>query len=259
MKYGSCIGDDPKKIAPAKAYGYDYVEVSFQFLGRGSDEDFSVFRDTLLDAGMPCPSANLFLPADLRISVEEPDLPAVRAYVEKGFRRGAEIGLQKVVFGSGGARDIPAGRTYIEAARSIRDVLHKVVCPLAEAYGITVLVEPLSESNIFNRVKEAAAFASSVESPSVAVLADLYHMGIQNDDPADILLIGKDLRHAHIANPDFRDGERRGYPLDAGEYDYAAFLRALDDAGCETCSVEANTKDFEKDAPAAIRVLRSIL
>ncbi len=59
------------------------------------------------------------------------------------------------------------------------------------------------------------------------------------------------LRHAHIAEP-----TKRIYPAAGDACDYKAFLEALEFAGCDTCSVEAGTGDFENDAARAIAVLK---
>jgi sugar phosphate isomerase/epimerase len=96
--------------------------------------------------------------------------------------------------------------------------------------GQPLLYEPLNryESNLFNRQAEAAAFLDARGISQVRLLADLFHMNIEEADPAAALVdIGGRLGHVHWA-----DSNRRAMGLghtDAGAI--AAALRQIGYAG----------------------------
>jgi sugar phosphate isomerase/epimerase len=96
--------------------------------------------------------------------------------------------------------------------------------------GQPLLYEPLNryESNLFNRQAEAAAFLDARGLSQVQLLADLFHMNIEEADPAAALVdVGGRLGHVHWA-----DSNRRAMGLghtDAGAI--AAALRQIGYAG----------------------------
>lgn len=93
--------------------------------------------------------------------------------------------------------------------------------------GQPLLYEPLNryESNLFNRQAEAAAFLSARGLSQVRLLADLFHMNIEEADPAAaIVAIGDRLGHVHWA-----DSNRRAMGL--GHADAGAIAVALRQIG----------------------------
>lgn len=257
MKFGICVGDNAGNVALAAQSGFDYVESCFSLLAEAPDEKYDAFAAALKENHIPCLSVNCFIPGRLKVTGPEVDNEALTAYVKKGMERGKAMGVKKVVFGSGGARNIPEGFPYREGYQQIVAFLQNIVSPLAAANDITVVIEPLGreDSNIINGAQEAAAVAAAVGKDNVHTLVDLYHMTTDiNDSPDTIKRLTGDIRHSHIACP-----ESRVFPTDPAAYDYKAFVDALIDAGCDTCSIEGRTDDFAADAPAAAKVLKGLL
>jgi sugar phosphate isomerase/epimerase len=87
-----------------------------------------------------------------------------------------------------------------------RAILIEGVAELAEharALGVAVLFEPLNryEDHMVNRVSQAADICQEVGMNSAKVMADSFHMNIEEDDPANALRDGGDLiGHVHIAD-----------------------------------------------------------
>jgi sugar phosphate isomerase/epimerase len=83
---------------------------------------------------------------------------------------------------------------------------------------------------------------------------DYSFLVIQKDDLAELLKTGKHLRHIHISNP----ANRRTYPMNNDESDYATFFRLLKQIGYRGgLSVHGSTNAFASDAPRAITFLRT--
>ncbi|MBQ6419995.1 MAG: sugar phosphate isomerase/epimerase [Clostridia bacterium] len=249
MRYGVCTGD-PAGVATAAKLGFDYVEAGFAKFAEAG-EDLAVFRKALAEYQIPCESANCFIPGSLKITGPDADPKALAAYIGKGMYNAAATGLKTVVFGSGGARQIPAGFPYDQAIRQIITFLRDIVEPVAAKYDITVVVEPLCDCNVIRSVREGAAIAAAADAGHVRLLGDLFHMAKMGDTHEDILAVGAMLRHAHIAEP-----TKRVFPAPGDGFDYKPFLQALEAVGCPRCSVEARTDNFEADASAALKVLK---
>jgi sugar phosphate isomerase/epimerase len=87
-----------------------------------------------------------------------------------------------------------------------RDVLVEGLAELgahAEQTGVVVLLEPLNryEDHMVNTVAQAAELAAATGSPAVRVLADTYHMNIEEDDPCAALRSARNLLGAvHLSD-----------------------------------------------------------
>ncbi|MBR4766347.1 MAG: sugar phosphate isomerase/epimerase, partial [Clostridia bacterium] len=195
---------------------------------------------------------NCFLPGSLKVTGPQLDYDALREYIEKGISRGKPLGLEKVVFGSSGARNVPDGWSYEEAYRQIVYFLKEIAAPIAEKYGVIITIEPLrkTDSNIVNSAPEGAALASQADSDSIKCLVDFYHMFEAGDDCETVRKLTGAIKHAHIAEP-----VSRHYPRKDDGADYKSFIVSLESAGCETCSVEASTDNFERDCAPAFEAI----
>src|SRR5690242_15347145 len=98
-----------RNLEAAKAAGFDYVELSTTEIANLSDADFEQAVARVQQVGLPAPATNLFLPAALKVTGPAIDREQQMTYVRKAFSRLARIGTQIVVFGSGGARQVPDG------------------------------------------------------------------------------------------------------------------------------------------------------
>ncbi|MCQ2470873.1 MAG: sugar phosphate isomerase/epimerase [Clostridia bacterium] len=259
MRFGMCMGiESPERVKMIADAGFDYVECGFCSLSRADDSVFEAFKDALNENNIKCEAANGFLPKDLPII--NGDLDAIASYIENGMKRGAEIGLKKIAFGSSKARNVPDGVSYAEGFRQLGEFLKNVVSPLAEKYGITIVTEPLrkDECNIINTIKEGTMLAVLSGKENISCLADIYHMIGEGDTLEDVKQLKGSLKHAHICNPVSKKGLKRDFPQDNAEFDYKAYVDALEFAGCDTCSVEAQCIDFESETLLAGKLLKSL-
>ncbi|MCH5198859.1 MAG: sugar phosphate isomerase/epimerase [Oscillospiraceae bacterium] len=255
MRFGICIGGDAEKIAVVKKLGYDYVETSFSLLANESEAEFTEFKKELAKNNITCESVNRFLPETLKVTGDEVDYKAVTEYIERGMKRGADLGVKTVVFGSSGARNTPEGYPYDKAIRQLIFFLREICSPICAKYGLRVVIEPLSakDTNIIHTVLEGGILISAVNKDNIGALGDLYHMYNAGDGADEIKTLKGVLWHAHIAEP-----TKRFYPSKSDTYDYKAFVDALEYAGCTRCSLEAGYTDFEEDAKKAIEVFKSL-
>lgn len=259
MKFGACIGTDCDRLKAIKALGFDYAESSCGSVNAITEEEFEAFAALREELGVCIPVANGFFPKNIKLVGPEKDEAVIRAYMEKLITRASRLGIQRFIFGSGGARRIPDGMSAEEGLNGIIDTLKTIICPMCAANGMEVVIEPLrtEECNILNTVHEGVDCMAKAQIPNLFVLADVYHMVEMGESYEDYLptLQGK-LKHAHTSNP-IGGEERRCYPAPHDGFDQKPFVTALKGAGCETCSIEAGTDDFAKEAAIALAVLRA--
>jgi len=93
--------------------------------------------------------------------------------------------------------------------------------------GVVVWLEPLNryEDHMVNRLDQAADLARATGCDAVQVVGDLYHMNIEEADPAQAIRnVGPVLSHVQI-------GDSNRLQPGAGHLDFAAMLAALADIG----------------------------
>lgn len=262
MRYGVCFSlENTQQIKLAKDAGFDYVEGHFQQIAGGEDAMLSNIAAALKENHIACESAYCFLPGRLNIIGTDYARKEMTQFIENGFRRGKELGLETVVFGSGGARALPQGVSFDKGFLQLGAFLREVVSPLAAKYDVTVVIEPLrkAECNMIHTLDEGVMLAAISGQPNIACLADVYHMWGAGETFDDIRRLSGCIRHGHISNPEPADKEaKRTFPMDKNEFDYAGFVSALAYAGCRRCSVEARCFDFETEIKKAGEVLRSL-
>ena len=241
----------PENVIKAKNAGFDYIECNFNVMAQSSQEEFDSFCSALDEAGIKCETCNGLIPRDIPLLGKGYSKTKLTQHLKSGFSRCAVLGVDTVVLGSGKARSYPEYMTYGEGFYALSRVIGDVIAPLAEEYGIMIVIEPLNkgETNIINTVKEGVMLASASRRHNVSGLVDLYHMALEGDTIDNIRQVKGNLSHAHIANPfETKSGRKaRSYPAGEDEYDYKGFIDAISYAGCKRCSVEASVIDLDSD------------
>lgn len=253
VEIGICAG--LSQLDDVKRAGADFAEIRVREVAALSEADFAALRERLRTLGLPTPAANVFLPNDLKVVGPATDPARQLAYVQKAFDRVAALGVKVVIFGSGGARQVPEGFDRARAWDQLVD-FGKRVAPEAERRGLVVAVEPLNrrECNIVNTAGEGLRLVRAIGHPAFQLMVDFYHLALEAEDPSILIEARDAIRHFHFANP-----IDRVYPLAAREYDYAPFFAAMQQAGLPLrLSIEANTRDLAREAPRAIAVLRGL-
>lgn len=251
MRFGICT--DAGHIAMAHELGFDYVEGSASWLAGLSEREFSEYAEKLSSYPLRYESFNGLLPGELHITGPEVHEEEVEAYLERVFGRIHAIGGKVAVFGSGRTRRVLEGMQFDEA---YRQVVHftKMAGKAAEKYGVTIAIEPLnqSETNLICSVAEGAMLRADVNMESVQLLADSYHMFVENEPMTNLQRAGH-LAHVHVALK-----ENRSYPF-REDRELTAFFAALKSIGYDgRVSIEGRTERMEEDARRSIAILRDL-
>jgi D-psicose/D-tagatose/L-ribulose 3-epimerase len=246
-------------IEPAARFGFDYVELPLARLTALSEEEFQEVKKRVAASGIRCESCNDCFPAELRLTGPQADMGQIEAYLRKAFARAEELGVQIVVFGSGGAKTAPEGFPLDQAFEQVVAV-GKLMAPLAKEHGIVIAIEPLRkpECNLINSFREGVELARRIDHENMKVLMDMYHMTWEKESPDIMREYGKEfLRHIHFANPKLGAKDERTYPAALDEWDYQPFIDAVKACGYDgRISLEAYCSDFEEQAPKALQFLR---
>src|SRR5262245_36474925 len=122
MKFGICTSVD--NAAAVRAAGGDFVEEGVQHLLAAHVPDEQWPGPTRVQASaLPVPAANTLVPGALKITGPDAQLEALRKYMTTIFRRASATGTRMLVFGSGGARNVPEAFDRARARDQILEFL----------------------------------------------------------------------------------------------------------------------------------------
>lgn len=217
--------DLPGACGKAKSLGFDGVEI---FAPSGAAIAGTNLKSLLGDQNLRLAAVGTGGGWVLhRLTLTGPDSSArtqardfIRGIIDAGGAFGAPaiVGSMQGRWDEQTSRDVALGR--------LREALDELGRH-AKQYNVPLLFEPLNryESNLINSIDDGLALIQSLGKSNVKLLADLYHMNIEEADPAGALKAGgKAIGHVHFA-----DSNRR--PIGLGHSDMTRIAGALRDIG----------------------------
>jgi sugar phosphate isomerase/epimerase len=234
MLYGNSIPfKNTEYIKILKEAGYDYVETPLAPMYAAAKAEIGDFSEALERNGIKCAAVNVLFPPDIRLTGNNSEFGKAGDYIKEIFEKTKNLKFEKVVFGSGGARRVPEDFSKEAAMEQLAGIIKDYLLPAAEKYGFTLVLEELNkgETNILNSVGECAVLIKQINNPKVKLLADLYHITLENDDLENLSAYGDMLAHCHIANA----LDNRFYPHASDSLEsinlYKKFFNSLKAAG----------------------------
>jgi sugar phosphate isomerase/epimerase len=212
-------GDLSHGIRRASELGFDAVEI---FAPAGDAVNAAELGRMLNDHGLKLAAVGTGAGFLLhKLSLTDPDantLARALDFIRRIIDLGGPFGAPAII-GSMQGRHGHADGDRDSALSRLADSLDQL------SRHAPILFEPLNryETNILNRQSEAADFLRSQGLSDVKILADLFHMNIEETDLAQTLRnLGDQLGHVH-----FVDSNRRAPGL--GHIDYRPIIAALRD------------------------------
>lgn len=288
MRFGCCgslLATQPDKTGIefteyCKACGYDYMELPLAEMMALDEDAFQRLKERVKNSGLDCEVSNNFYPASIRLTGPDADMGKITDYTVRALARARELGVQIVVFGSGGAKRVPEGFDHEQAFGQLVEIT-KMIAGVAEENEITIALEPMRmpDCNIINSFREAVQLARAVNHDRIRVLLDYYHFLCQREPYQNLLEDGKQyLAHVHFCFPNFPeingtcgpDGIReifepelnargwwRTYPSLTDGWNYDEIIAAIQAVGYDQrISLEAPVTDHHRQIREALDFLR---
>ena len=229
--------------------GFDFVELPLFQIESQKSQEFDKLRNTLSSAQLSCQiCANLF-PDDMVLTGPEPDAGAIQLYLSKAFSRAEELGVKNTVFASVPAWQTPKKSTKADGIQMIVSLISQMILPEAEKHQIKILIEPLRNTicDLVTTLSEAMLIVNQIKSPNLKLMADLYHLEINDENPEQISRYSTQIEHIHVAQPG------RHLPTDDFSPTINVYLDQLNRIGYH------KTISFETLAPIDLQRLKSAL
>jgi sugar phosphate isomerase/epimerase len=207
----------------AAALGFDAVEV---FAPAPEAVDPAALRRLLDEHGLKLGAVGTgagWLIHRLTLTHADPaNRAGARRFIQSIIDLGGPFGAPAII-GSMQGRSGGEGGLGAASARSWLAEALEVLATHAAQYGVPLIYEPLNryETNLVNTVADGVALLESLSNRNVVLLADLFHMNIEEVDSAAALRSGgRYIGHVH-----FVDSNRR--PPGSGHIDFAPIAEAL--------------------------------
>ena len=215
-----------EKVKMAEKLGFEGIELG----GRGLPDRVSEIKAVLADSPIKISSIcsgyrGVMLDADP--AQRDLALGDIREILKAAGELGA-IGLIFVpIFGGPRIPDLRPLADTISLEKDLLVAIMKQLAPVAEDAGTCLLLEPLNryETHLIKRLSDATEITARVDSPAAKIMADFFHMGIEECDiPASIRKAGSAIQHVHLAdNTRIQPG--------TGSTDFKAGFAALKEIG----------------------------
>lgn len=234
-----------------KRIGFDYVEASVGVVNDLTEAQLVDLSQKAKDGALVLKYCNCFVPG--RIPLCTASEKEIRDFVDETMRRLNMLQVRRVIFGSGAARNCPPDMEKAQATEKLAKFL--TYCnTVGDAYGIDTVIEPLNrnETNMLNSVTESAALVRAVNLPHVGMIADLFHMSMEQEDTQVLYDYCDLIAHIHVS-----EAPGRVYP---GKLAGAYFMDCVDKLHAahydRDVSVECTFDDIESEAKATFRFLK---
>ena len=229
MRLGFCTQlDNAPTVAAA---GFDFIEVGVQQVLRGQEDD-NTWEDAAPDPdkiALPLEVANSLLPASLRVVGPDRQVDQLKTYMRRVARRAARLGIHRLVFGSGGARNTQDRVTQDQATNQLVEFC-RLAGDCCAKHDVTLVIEPLNrdETDTINSVAAGADLIARVDHPAVKLLVDSYHFGVEHEPIESLEQAASAVCHIHVAEPVGRSlPGTHGLPGNPGAFDFVGFFQPL--------------------------------
>lgn len=211
----------------AAHHGFDAVEV----FPRSADEvDRQQLRQLLDRHGLKLAAVGTgagWLTKQLSLTSTDPAVAQRAAeFIRSMIETAGSFGAPAIIGSMQGRIPSPDQREALFAQMTLAIEL---LAQHAAHFEVPLLIEPLNryETNVFTDLETTASWVNSLNTNNVRILADMFHMNIEEADMAEsIRRFGTQIGHVHFA-----DSNRSA--IGFGHVDAAAVVKALTEVGYE--------------------------
>jgi len=210
-----------ESLKKAAALGFDGVEL---FTASGADVDAGYLRQQLDHYGLGLAAVGTGAGKVMHgLTLTDPDAgirQKAMAFISEMILFGAHFGAPAII-GSMQGNVLPGGNREQTMEWLVQGL--ETLQKTASDHGVMLIYEPLNryETNLLNTLKAGSEFLKKNDLNNVRLLADLFHMNIEEDSLPKIILECRD----YIGHVHFADSNRK--PMGFGHTDLPPIAAAL--------------------------------
>ncbi len=250
-------GDElSQKLSKMESYGFQGIEFWGQSLPERVDEVKEAIASSTIEPSTICAGYSGCL-----LDNDEGERKKAMKDIKSLLRIGGEIGVLGLItvpiFGKARLPNLSPLNSSVELEKELLVLELEELGKVAAENNCTILIEPLNryETHLVKTLQDAVEIQKRVNLESVKIMADFFHMNIEERDiPESIREAGEAIHHVHLA-----DSTRLlpGY----GHTDFKSGFEALKEIGFGNymaleCGVPG---DPEKELPKSVEYLKSCM
>ena len=191
-----------EKFENLKKYGFEAVELSGERLWERKKEVIEAAKETGIELGSVCGG----FPSKF-VAAERKEREEAMNSLKKLLETMGEMDIPGImivpIFGPPQIPDLSPYKGPIELERQVLLSELPELAQFAQNLGTFIWLEPLNryETHFINRLEQAVEVCQKVNNPNLKIMADFFHMEIEEVDIAESLKKAKDwLDHIHLAD-----------------------------------------------------------
>lgn len=262
MKFGYCTGFSTyphfqlgRELLPLiRKWGFDYAEFPLMNFYGMSDSSFSELIESLKGFHLSTPVACNFFPGSIMLVGKDVNEGQIASYLDVVLPRCQQLGISKIILGSGPSRTFPSGQSRDDAYVQFAEIVSSIILPKVEEYSMSICIEPFERRscNLIVSILEGLELVERIGNKHLSLMVDLYHMQSNQENISDIKTCFEYISHVHVA------GSSRRVPCENDSYVYEALdlLSNLGYAG--SISLETEFPEQEEDVFNYLKKVKSI-
>ena len=224
-----CFGN-LEDISAIESAGFQHAELDVQDVMNLSDDAFEQLAETIGRSALSCDVFNTMIPVTIPIPVYSPafDFDYWCSFQWEAAKKTRRLGARCWILANGENRRLPCKGDIASAKEKVHEFI-RAACCAAAAYGITVLIEPLSSAytNYLQNLAETVELIDRLGVPNLSTMADIRHMLSEGEPLSEIVRFKQYVRHIHIDNPMHRE---RYFPKQGDGFSYEPLFHILKEA-----------------------------
>ena len=203
-----------EKLRFLRDHGYDGIELFPDIAAQQTD----ALKQAMAETGITAPSmrgrTRELLSADP--AARQAQIEALKGVCALAEEFGVGAIIIVPVFGGPDVPDLTPWRSAKALEEAMLDSILPTIGDIAADHGVTLVMEPLNryETHFLKTLAHGAAICQRVGHPNVRVMADFFHMHIEEADLAASLAANLDyVNHVHLAGQQSRSARLRAYGL----------------------------------------------
>ncbi len=191
-----------EKFENLRKYGFEAVELSGERLWERKKEVMDASRETGIELGSVCGGFPCEFVVAGRKEREEAMVSLKKLLETMGEMEISGI-MMVPIFGRPQIPDLSPYKGSIELEREVLLSELPELAQFAQDSGTSIWLEPLNryETHFITRLEQAVEICQKVNNPNLRIMADFFHMDIEEANIAESLRKAKDwIKHIHLAD-----------------------------------------------------------
>jgi sugar phosphate isomerase/epimerase len=224
-----------KEIKRAGEQGFSIVQLPVECVADAIDTKFPEIKKRLEDTGLFFEVFYSPLPKEVRVTERGFNVYVWMEYLTTAIGRLAELGCKTLLWDDGKSRLLPLEGEVAGLKEQFNQFVF-MLCGVAEKWGITVCLEPLSprRTNFLTTLQETVDCVALIGKQNLAVsigLRTLYELSEGGETYDECLAYKEYIAHLHVENP--TQARVLTSPRPSDGFDYRSFFALVKQMGYE--------------------------